>query len=454
MVVGNSDSRKSFFARYSRLGTVVTHANNNRMTPCFFPAFLALFLTMILSGWSQTEAPFPDSAAIIARIRSGFGTLNKLYWSPTLRIWLDREGDDVRGHFDGRRNPPWWSSANAVETMIDFMNATGANDFDVTIDQLYERHRDYRREFAPMVTELKRRKQWSDTDEVRWQKRKADLDTPPSRALENEHYVEFRNEYLDDSGWWGIAWLKMYTRTRDPKYLATARAIHAHMTRNWRPEKGGGVMWAEDADKQVPNAITNNLYLILSARLRQQTGEQSYLDWAERSLAWIREQRLFDGTGVVDAPKHEGDYWTYNQGTYLGGLTAMSEATGDRQFLGEAASAVEAMIERSGLVREDKVMVEKLGTSGWDPGLFKGVFARYLGHLRDVLIAHKLHQATATQIDGVLRRSAASMLTHSIAENGEFTVSWQAGAEDQSHNFNTQTAGLALLVSTLRPASR
>ncbi|MEO8351389.1 MAG: glycoside hydrolase family 76 protein [Chthoniobacteraceae bacterium] len=447
-------SSKRFFASFSDLGLATTPATNGGMTLRCPPAFLVLHLAMILPGWSQAVAPRPNDAATIARIRSGFATLNQLYWSPTLRIWLDREGDDVRGHFDGRRNPPWWSSANAVETMIDFMDATGTNDFDETIDQLYERHRDYRRTFAPMVEELKRRKQWSEADEANWQKRKIELAQPRPTPSENEHYVEFRNEYLDDSGWWGIAWLKMHVRTGESKYLETARAIHAHMARNWRPENGGGVMWAEDADKQTPNAITNCLFLVLSARLHQRTREQSYLDWAERSLAWIRAQRLFDGKGVVDAPKHEGDYWSYNQGTYLGGLTAMFQATSDQAYLTEAASAAEAMLERSGLVREDQVISEKLGTSGWDPGLFKGVFARYLGHLRDVLNAQKLRPKIATRIDDVLHRSAASMVEHSVAGNGEFTISWHSGAKDQTHNFNTQTAGLALLVSTLHPTDK
>lgn len=71
------------------------------------------------------------------------------------------------------------------------------------------------------------------------------------------YYTDFQNEYLDDSGWWAVAWLKFYERTHDAKYLATAKNIHAHMAKNWRPDKGGGVLWCEDEDKQQINDAPN-----------------------------------------------------------------------------------------------------------------------------------------------------------------------------------------------------
>jgi predicted alpha-1,6-mannanase (GH76 family) len=409
-------------------------------------AFAGLSLTSYVQAQdSSTDRLTKD--AVVSHVTAGFDLLNKLYWSPTLEIWLDRPGDDVRAHYEGRRNPPWWSSANAVEVMIDFMNVTGRTDYDATIKALYDMHRDHRNKVPPMVAELKRRGQWNEKDEERLQRRlKKEAETPRSA---DEHYVNFRNEYLDDSGWWGITWLKMYDRAKDPRYLETARAIHAHMAKNWRPDKGGGVLWCEDADKQKANAITNSLFLVLSARLYSTTKDDAYLEWAEKTLAWFRDQKLYDGTAIVDAPGHKDDYWTYNQGTYLGGLIALSEATGKSEYLDEAARVAEIILTKSGVVLPSGVIVEKLGTSGWDVGMFKGVFIRYLGQLRDALHGKHSHAELEQRIDSIIRTSTASLLKNSIGDTGEYTVDWQEGGKDRSTSFNTQTSALAALTAAI-----
>jgi predicted alpha-1,6-mannanase (GH76 family) len=422
----------------------------------------AWFFLAATSLPAETKIPeLPPRADVVARVKGGAEVLNKLYWSPALCIWLDRTGDDVRGHFEGRVNPPWWSCANVVETLLDYMNATGTADFQPMLASLYDVQRDVKNRKPRAVAELKRRGQWSDADEKKWRQREADAakkarerkpDDPVSPRA--NYGTEFRNEYLDDSGWWGVAWLKMYDRTHEAKYLATARAIHAHMARNWRPDKDGGILWCEDADKQHPNSITNSLFIILSARLYERTHEAADLKWAEQGLAWFRAKALYDGTAVVDQPGHKGDYWTYNQGCYLGALVALHRATGKVEYLDEAAKAVETILSRSGVVLPSGVIFEKLGTSGWDPGLFKGVFARYLGQLRDALGAAKQQPELVGKIDGVLRTSAASVIAFGKGEDGQYGIAWQEGGGEAIRNFNTQAAALALFVATLGEGKR
>src|SRR5262249_18697130 len=155
---------------------------------------------------------------------------------------------------------------------------------------LYELHKTRGGTTARLIAELKRRGQWTAADEEK-EKRRAAEKKPPGDG-KSDYYNEFRNEYLDDTGWWGITWLKMYERTHAEKYLTAAKAIHAHMAKNWRPDKGGGVMWGEDEDKLTPNAITNNLFLILSARLYQRTHDQTYLRWAKQTLDWLHDKAL------------------------------------------------------------------------------------------------------------------------------------------------------------------
>lgn len=401
-----------------------------------------LLCTLLVQSHLCAESP--QRARLVEEIEAGFARLDTRYWSPTLGIWFNRPGDDLRAHFEGRNNPTWWPSANAVETLIDASAATGVSRYFEQAETVFTLNRDYKDKTPRLVAELRKRNQWTAEDDARIERRAGKA----TSAEPDGYYVDFRNEYLDDSGWWGVAWLKMYDRTRDAKYLATARSIHAHMAKNWKPERGGGVVWCEDADKQIPNAITNQLFAILSARLHARTKEPAYLDWAKRTLEWTRAQKLFDGTGIVDAPGHKGDHWCTNQGTYIGMLAALFEATGDAAYLDAAAAFTDAVLARGGLLTKDGVLIEKLGTSG-DASLFKGVFARYLAQLRDVLKVRGVHTATCEKIDSVLAASAASALKVARGEGGYFKAEWHEGAKDQSAGFNSQVSVLAALVGAL-----
>ncbi len=405
---------------------------------------LFLLCTLLTTLHAETDALAKD--AVTQRIASGIAALNERYWSPTLCIWFDRPGDDVRAHYEGRLNPPWWCSANAVEALLDAMKVTGSREYQAAAESLYALHRDHKNKAPRIIAELQRRKQWSDADAER-----AKRPAKPVIVDGTEYYTEFRNEYLDDSGWWALAWLKMYDRTHEAKYLATAKAIHAHMAKNWRPEKGGGVMWCEDADKQVPNAITNQLFGILSARLFQRTKEPAYLDWAERTLAWIRAKSLYDGNAIVDGPGHRGDYWNTNQGTYIGLLVALHQATARAEFLAEAATFADGLLARAGITKPGGVLVEKLGTQG-DASLFKGILVRYLAQLRDVLNAAHSHPETARLLDQTIRTSVASMLQHSLTADGTYSAAWHEGADEQSHGFNAQVSAIAALIGVLPDA--
>ena len=66
------------------------------------------FLLLLALPLSLRAAADPlDRDALTHRITDGIGVLDRMYWSPTLSVWLDRPGDDLRAHYEGRRNPPW-----------------------------------------------------------------------------------------------------------------------------------------------------------------------------------------------------------------------------------------------------------------------------------------------------------------------------------------------------------
>lgn len=372
--------------------------------------------------------------------REGMTTLDEIFWVPEIANWLDRPGKDLRGHFDGKINPPWWSCANAVEAMVDYMNLTRTTIYDARLKEIHAGNVLRGSRLPRLADALRTQGKWSEADEAKLRRTVKSLDP------EKPQGSEFRNEYLDDSAWWGVAWLKFHERTKDRRYLRTAVAIHKHMAAHWRKE--GGVSWAAEADKRDPNAITNSLFVVLSARLHRVTKQREYLDWAEKAIAWEKEAKLYDGTGIVDRPGHQGDYWTYNQGAYLGGLEALHQATGKQAWLDEAAAVASTMVDKSGVVREDGVLYEKLSADGWDVGMFKGICARYFAILSRSLKQQLLHPEVSAKLDRVLAASAEAIL-NLPKEDGLYPLEWQQLPRAKIANFNTHLAALIALVAAL-----
>jgi len=402
----------------------------------FLKSLAATALLPRLSS-AQEVAAKPDWAKAF---RDGMATLDEIFWVPEIANWLDRPGKDLRGHFDEKINPPWWSCANAVEAMVDFMNLSRTSIYDARLREIHVGNVLRGSRLPKLADSLRKQGKWSEADDAKLRRKTKELDK------EKIHGSEFRNEYLDDSAWWGVAWLKFHERTKEPRYLRTAVAIHKHMANNWRKE--GGVSWAEEADKRDPNAITNSLFVVLSARLHRVTKQRDFLDWAEKAIAWEKEAKLYDGTGIVDRPGHQGDYWTYNQGAYVGGLEALHQATGKQAWLDEAAAVATTIVEKSGIVREDGVLFEKLSTDGWDVGMFKGICARYFSILSRSLKRQKAHPDVADKLDRVLAASAGAILKLPQEEK-LYPLEWQEPPRAKIANFNTQLSALIAVASAL-----
>lgn len=390
-------------------------------------------VTSAIGGLSLGEI-HASAAPLVAQ---GMVELQKRYWCEPIRIWLDREGDQLRAHWEGKVNPPWWSAANAVELMLDHLatGGGGGQDWLPLLEGMHDLNQDPVQRWPRVAEALRARGDWKDADEAKLRQRMS----RPSP------HTGFRNEYLDDSAWWGVAWLKMHDHTRATKYLDTARGIQAHMAHNWRPDLAGGVIWCEEPGKQKPNAITNSLFLILTARLAQRTGEAAYRKQADDVFKWLHDQKLFDGTGVVDAPGHKGDWWSYNQGTYLGGLVEYGRLTADGRHLSEASQVASSILAKVGFADADGVIVEKLGTSGWDGCLFKGILARYLRQTSDALVAAGEEAMTVALIQRSLNATARAISKPGLIEGGLYPAEWHVGAKNQERSFNTHLSALMAL---------
>jgi predicted alpha-1,6-mannanase (GH76 family) len=222
---------------------------------------------------------------------------------------------------------------------------------------------------------------------------------------------QFRNDYLDDTGWWGLAWVAAYDLTGDSRYLNTARADADHMAAYWNGTCGGGVQWNET--NPYKNAITNELYLWLNAALHNRLpGDSAYLGRARAEWSWFAASGVINSSHLINDGLSGGSCtnngqptYTYNQGVVLGGLTELYRATGDSSLLSTArtladASTTASAVNSGGILREPN----ESDACDNDGAAFKGAYVRGLQALNTQLSDHPY--------SGYIDRQAAAARAH------------------------------------------
>jgi predicted alpha-1,6-mannanase (GH76 family) len=299
------------------------------------------------------------------------------------------------------RTTGWWNAANALTAVIRYTQHTG--------------DRTHARAIATTF--------WA----ARWR------------------HHRFINSFYDDNGWWALAWVEAYDLTGNTRYLDAARTIFAHNAAGWDDACRGGLWW--NTSRKTKNAITNELFLTLAARLHLRTrsaqtpgDHEGYRDWALRAWDWFSSSGLIGASGLVNdgltpaCENNGGTTWTYNQGVILGGLAALYEITGDGAYLRQGESIADAALRK--LTSPPGILTEahEAATGGTDRDRpqFKGIFVRYLYDFY-------LHSSRPAYRDFILR-NASSIWDASRNSGNQFGLCW-AGPYDQA-DASRQTAAL------------
>jgi predicted alpha-1,6-mannanase (GH76 family) len=272
-------------------------------------------------------------------------------------------------------------------------------------------------------------------------------------AAARRRHSDFLVSFYDDNGWWGLAWIAAYDLTGDLRYLGAARTIFASLLTGWDEACGGGVWW--NTRRSYKNAITNELFLTLAARLHQRcsdTGE--YLDWARREWDWFCARGLIGATGLVNdglddrCQNNRGQTWTYNQGVVLGGLAGLYQITGDAAYLRHGESIADAALSslttparegRHGILLEPGE--HNTARSDGDRPQFKGIFVR---NLYDFYV-----QSQRPAYSQFIRDNASSIWANNRNSRNQFGLHWAgpfdyADASRQSSALDALNAAVPL----------
>jgi predicted alpha-1,6-mannanase (GH76 family) len=309
-------------------------------------------------------------------------------WDDTLRLRAAAGMAPVQVWYDATTGlwdtTDWWTSANQLETEIDYARETG--------DPTY-------------------------------------LDDVDTTFVKNQASNFDRFGYYDDDGWWAMAWIKAYDLSHQQKYLDMAKTIFQRMSGGWDAKCGGGIYWASAEagtnGLKNKNAIPNSLFLQVAAKLHLRTpgdaGAGSYLDWAQREWTWFKgtgmltaQNLVVDSLDSLTSCKPTGPTFTYNQGVLVGGLVDLAASTDDATLVDQAAAIAHAvettMVDANGTLKE--------APCGGDICTqFKGVFMRNLA---------ALYRARPTTADQAFMRRQSDQLWNGPAKNAQdqFGYEW------------------------------
>lgn len=147
----------------------------------------------------------------------------------------------------------------------------------------------------------------------------------------------------DDQAFWAMSALTAAEYNfpnpppNQPQWLHLAQAVFQRQTTRWANNEckvQGGLRWQIfpfNGGYDYVNSISNGCFFNMGARLGKYTGNQTYIEWAEKTWDWSvavglidSKYRVWDGTdsrnGCIDQNNLQ---WTYNVGVYLYGAATM-----------------------------------------------------------------------------------------------------------------------------------
>lgn len=191
------------------------------------------------------------------------------------------------------------------------------------------------------------------------------------------------NHFYDDMEWMALALLRACDLSASMKrqYWSQVVTLFDDIIGGWSDVDGGGLHWNKNktGDGRYKTSCSNGPAMILAARLYQQTGEERYLEWAQRIYEYMYTHNRFPDGVIKDhatLEDHEVTF-SYNQGTWVGGLLELYKITGEEHYRTTATDLLDLLLFGKWYSPKG-IMNERQNYNQDDGGMFKGIFVRYL----------------------------------------------------------------------------
>lgn len=278
-----------------------------------------------------------------------------------------------------------------------------------------------------------------------------------------------KSEGNDDQAFWGFAAMsaaeKGFPQPKGSKYswVELVERLWNTQVQRWGTDHcGGGLRWQifeSNNGYDYKNTVSNGAFFQLSARLARFTGNQTYVEWANKSYDWAvnvglvtEGYHVFDGAGVAsNCTSMTKIMWSYNSAIYLYGSAMMYNHTKGADvwkqrtqgFLDASDKFFTPFDNSTSIMYEPPC--EKVNTCNTDQFSFKAYLSRFMW--ASTLIA----PFTAPTVSGLLTKSAQAAAAACSGPSDGVTCGarWYTGGFDGQYGVGQQMSALEVIQGLL-----
>lgn len=218
------------------------------------------------------------------------------------------------------------------------------------------------------------------------------------------HYAvsgERGENWFDDNGWLGLAFLSTYEVTGRRRYLRDAERALAYILGAGWDSRQGGIWWSTAHGFKAGESVVTAA--VLAANLHDDTGDRAYFRDARRLVDWANAH-LFDARSGLYLNRVGGVPISYLQSPMIDAIARLCRSDGF--YCSRLHPLVDATMRRFSVLRHAPQ--------------YDAMFVRFLVDslkiVRDVRLA------------GVARTNADRVLRHASTRDGLFSRDWDGGS--------------------------
>ncbi|KAI9730578.1 MAG: hydrolase 76 protein [Cirrosporium novae-zelandiae] len=278
-------------------------------------------------------------------------------------------------------------------------------------------------------------------------------------------WAERYSEGNDDQAFWGfdsMAAAEFGFSESSPSWITVTENLFNSQARRWDTTTcGGGLKWqiyTWNNGYDYKNSVSNGAFFNIAARLAAYTGNDTYVEWAEKVWTWMNDVGLmdssynvFDGTDDTDDCSTINKYqWTYNVAMMLHGSAVLENYLSSSTWKTRAAGLLDAFEVFVGPYDNStnimyEAQCEKSANCSQDEQSFKAFAARWLAK------TIQLSSWTKSTIMPWLKASAKGAAASCSGGDDGVTCGskWYIGGWDGKSGVGQQLAALEVIQSLL-----